>query len=113
MAVDLSAYAGQQVEVAISYVTDPASEGIGVFVDGHERLVEGFESGFGDFTVPGPPLTSPGNGVDWIVSEALFDPPAAAVVTDDTVTFGYGFEAIATAEERAAAMAEVLAYLAP
>lgn len=120
VAVDLSPYAGQQVEVAISYVTDPASAGIGVFVDeafvtvdGVAGPVEGFEDGLGGFIVPGAPDTSPGNGVDWIVSGALFDPPAAAVVTDDTVTFGYGFEAIATAEERAAAMAEVLAYLAP
>src|SRR5690606_33821044 len=30
---DLSAYAGGSVDVAISYVTDPAAGGIGVFVD--------------------------------------------------------------------------------
>jgi hypothetical protein len=48
---DLSAYAGQQVEVSISYVTDPAVGGVGAFVDdtqvladGTVREHEGFES---------------------------------------------------------------------
>ena len=33
MAFDLSAYAGQQVEVSITYVTDPGTGGVGAFVD--------------------------------------------------------------------------------
>jgi hypothetical protein len=120
VAVDLSAYAGQEVEVSISYVTDPAAAGIGVFVDevvvttdGVAGEVNGFEDGLGDFAVPGPPASSPGNAIDWIVSPALFEPPAAVAVTEDTVTYGFGFEAITTAEQRRAAMAEVLDHLAP
>ena len=49
---DLSAYAGQQVEVSISYVADPSTGGAGVFVDDTGVLVdgavkeqEGFEAG--------------------------------------------------------------------
>ena len=60
---DLSAYAGAQVEVAISYVTDPFTGGDGLIVD-DTRLVspptrcllaEGFEEGLGDWSVPGAP----------------------------------------------------------
>ena len=119
-AVDLSAYAGSEVEVSITYVTDPGSGGIGVFVDdvvltidGAAGAANGFEDGLGGFTVPGAPASSPGNGGDWITSTALFDPPAAVAVTEDTVTYGYGFEAIVGEEARAAAMAEVLAHLLP
>jgi bacillopeptidase F (M6 metalloprotease family) len=32
--VDLSAYAGKQVEVSITYASDPGTQGLGVFVDG-------------------------------------------------------------------------------
>ena len=38
---DLSAYAGQQVEVSISYVTDPSTGGEGAFIDDTEVLVDG------------------------------------------------------------------------
>jgi hypothetical protein len=51
---DLSAYAGQQVEVSISYVTDPGSGGVGAFVDDTKITTtagvleaEGFETGAG------------------------------------------------------------------
>jgi hypothetical protein len=53
---DISAYAGQQVEVSISYFTDPSTGGVGAFVDDTKVLVggavtesEGFETGL----VPG------------------------------------------------------------
>ena len=116
--VDLTAYAGQSVEVAISYVTDPGSGGLGVFVDDTVTTVDGavvdetgFEDGPGAWTVPGPPDSSPGNATDWVVGPALFDIPAAAVTTEDTVTLGFGFEAIATADERAGVMGAVLDFL--
>ena len=38
---DLSAYAGQQVEVSISYVTDPSTGGVGAFIDDTRVLVGG------------------------------------------------------------------------
>ena len=55
---DLSAFAGQQVEVSITFVTDPAFAGTGVFIDDTRVVVggdvvesEGFESGLGPWTI--------------------------------------------------------------
>ncbi len=61
--VDLSAYAGQQVELAIAYVSDWATQGIGVFLDDVDVFVDGtsidtdpsFEAGLGSWTVSGSP----------------------------------------------------------
>jgi hypothetical protein len=115
---DLAAFAGQTVEVAISYVTDPGTGGIGVFVDDTVITVDGavvdqndFESGPGAWTVPGPPAGSPGNATDWVIGPALFAIPAASVTTEDTVTFGFGFEAITSPFARARTMSAILGYL--
>ena len=71
--VDLSAYAGKQVEVSITYVTDWGTQGLGVFVDDTTVVVDGatatetsFEDGLGGWTVADPrkarppPTTGPG-----------------------------------------------------
>ena len=62
------AYAGQQVEVVVSYVTDSIVGGIGVIVDDTRLTIgavstqaEGFENGLGAWTVLGAPEGSPGN----------------------------------------------------
>ncbi|MEU7277853.1 M14 family zinc carboxypeptidase [Streptomyces sp. NPDC045431] len=105
-AVDLSAYAGKKVELSLSYVTDPGTGGMGVFVDDTELVVgsarqdgEGFETSLGAWTVAGPPAGSPGNGADWARSPALFH-SRAAVTTRDTVLLGFGLEHVATPAER-------------
>ena len=115
---DLGDYIGQELEVSISYITDPGSGGTGVFVDNTVTTVDGsivdengFEDGLGSWSVPGPPATSPGNATDWVVGPALFDTPAAIVRTEDTITFGFGFEAIANAQARAVVMGAVLSDL--
>src|SRR4029453_8738740 len=64
-AMDLSAFAGQQVEVSIAYVSDPATGGTGLFIDDTKVTTsagtvdaEGFESGLGPWTVqPAPPAS--------------------------------------------------------
>jgi hypothetical protein len=106
-AVDLSAYAGQQVEVSISYVTDPASGGIGAFVDdtrftttGGPIDAEGFESGQGPWTIGGPPQGSPPNANNWEIGEQLIT-FYAGTSTEDTLLLGFGFEQLSTDEERA------------
>jgi Zinc carboxypeptidase/Immune inhibitor A peptidase M6 len=115
---DLTGFAGQAIEVAISYVTDPGTGGIGVFVDDTVITVDGavvdendFETGAGAWTVPGPPAGSPGNATDWVIGPALFEVPAASVTTEDTVTFGFGFEAITSPFARARTMSAILGYL--
>ena len=105
---DLSEFAGQQVEVSISYVTDFAVGGVGAFVDDTSVVVggavveaEGFETGLGPWSVPGPPPGSPPGGGDFQRAQALLSP---AVTTADTVLFGFGIEQIGSAEERAAVL---------
>ncbi|MEE1754925.1 M14 family metallopeptidase [Streptomyces sp. SP18CS02] len=105
-AVDLSAYAGRQVELSLSYVTDSGTGEMGAFVDDTELVVggagrdaEGFESSLGAWAVPGAPAGSPGNAVDWLRSPALFH-SQAAVTTPDTVLLGFGLEHVVTEKER-------------
>jgi hypothetical protein len=71
--VDLSAYAGKQVELSITYASDDVFQApSGVFVDDITgpagQGTTGFEAD-GDvrdgWTVPGPPADSPGNRNDW------------------------------------------------
>ncbi|MFJ8299467.1 M14 family metallopeptidase [Streptomyces sp. NPDC094447] len=114
--VDLSAWAGKKVELSISYVSDPGTGEMGAFVD-DTRLVtgaateaEGFETGLGAWTVPGPPAGSPGNGSDWTRSAALFH-SQAAVTTRDTVLLGYGLEQVPRAADRARLLGRALQVL--
>ena len=112
---DLSAYAGQQVEVSISYVTDPSTGGIGVVVDDTALVVggavtqhEGFETGLGAWSVPGPPAGSPDVGVDFVRSEALL---SGAVTTEDSVLLGFGLEQVESTDERAAIVKAAMEHL--
>ncbi|MGK5110722.1 MULTISPECIES: M14 family zinc carboxypeptidase [unclassified Geodermatophilus] len=99
---DLSAYAGGQVEVAISYVTDPFIGGAGVFVDrtrvtigGTEVEPEAFETGLGPWATPGAPAGSPGNADDFQRAQSQV---GAAITTDDTVLLGFGIEQVPAAD---------------
>ncbi|MFC8620169.1 M14 family zinc carboxypeptidase [Micromonospora purpureochromogenes] len=103
-AVDLSAYAGKQVEVSISYVSDWGTQGLGVFLDDARVITDGavvsetsFETpDLGGWTVAGPPPGSAPGGNDWARSQQAFT-EGAAVVTDDTVYLGFGLEGLAPA----------------
>jgi hypothetical protein len=114
VSADLSAFAGKQVEVFISYVTDPATGGVGVFVDevgavvgGVAQAKEGFEGGGGAFTVPGPPVGSPGNASDWQFAPELVD-VAAAVATPRSLLLGFGLEHVTDPAQRAALVRQAL-----
>ena len=67
--IDLSAYAGSEVEVSISYVSDWGVQGIGSFVDdvtvSTEGTTESFETDLGAWTVAGPAPGSQINANDW------------------------------------------------
>jgi hypothetical protein len=109
---DLSAYAGKQVEVSISFVTDPAFAGTGVFIDDTRLVVggtavesEGFEAGLGPWTIaPPPPGSSPGTG-SFVRSTNLFSP---AIRTPDTVLLGFGAEQVASQADQAAILGRAL-----
>lgn len=106
VAFDLSAFAGEQVELSISYVTDPSSGGIGVFVDDTEVLADGgvvdadgFEGATSTWTPSPAPEGSPENAGDWQIGETLVD-FNAATATDDTLLLGFGLEQLAGDDAR-------------
>ncbi|GAA4633917.1 M14 family metallopeptidase [Actinoallomurus vinaceus] len=101
---DLSAYAGKKIEISISYVTDPATGGTGAFVDDTKVTTtagpldaEGFESGLGPWSTPGPPAGSPPNVKDFHRAQGF---GVAAVATPDTLLFGFGLEQVPSTAER-------------
>ena len=113
--VDLSAYAGKQVELSIAYVSDWSTQGLGTFVDDIEVSTgEGstsFETGMDGWTAPGAPLGSSPNPNDWIRTTAAGFPEGAAITTEDTTYFGFGFEGIQGADSRNAVMDRAMDYL--
>ena len=69
--VDLGAYAGSEVEVSITYLTDGSFRGAGVTVDDVQVSTgagsTSFEEGLEGWTVPGPPEGDAANRTDWRV----------------------------------------------
>ena len=113
-AADLSAYAGQQVELSITYVTDPAFGGVGAFVDdtrvvagGSTLSADGFEEPTSTWAVTGPPEGSPPTVAEWEFGEHLVD-FFAGTATEDSLLLGFGLEQLATDEERAALVGQAL-----
>ena len=105
-AVDLSAYAGKQVELSISYVSDWGTQGLGVFLDDVSVTVGGPRSlrprsrpDLGGWTVAGPPEGSAPNPNDWARSQLAYE-EGAVTATTDTIYTGFGLEGL-SAEERA------------
>jgi hypothetical protein len=114
---DLSAYAGKQIEIAVSYVTDPSDGGRGIFVDdtklvtgGATQGAEGFETSLGPWAAAAPPEGSPAPRGSWTRSQDLF-PSASAVTTKDTVLLGFGLEHVPGTAERKQLIARALAAL--
>jgi hypothetical protein len=109
---DLSAYRGSQVEVMISYVSDPFTGGAGVFVDQTRLRIngtvsgqEGFETGLGPWSVPGAPAGSPGNDGDFARAQSQV---GAAITTEDTVLLGFGVEQVQGQSNRVALMRAIM-----
>jgi Peptidase family M1 domain/Peptidase M1 N-terminal domain len=81
-AVDLSAYAGIDVEVSISYASDDVVQGSGAFIDDIVVSTGQGSTSFEDdgdlldgWTVPGAPAGSQPNRNDWFVGTAADVPP--------------------------------------
>lgn len=114
---DLSAYAGKQVSVSITYVSDPGSGGTGLFVDDTKVTTtdstlnaEGFESGLGPWAIEGAPTGSPANTGEFVRTQALID-SVSAVATNDTLIWGFGLEQVGTTAERNALMGRAMSHL--
>jgi murein tripeptide amidase MpaA len=112
--IDLGAYAGGTVEISIAFVSDWATQNLGVFID-DVTLPDGtftsFESGLDGWEVSGPPEGSGANSNDWTVTDADGFPVGSTISTPDSLMMGYGFEGISTAAERNVVMERVLDHL--
>jgi hypothetical protein len=113
--IDLSAYAGKQVEISLSYASDWAVQGLGNFLDdiqvSHGGGSTSFETGLDGWTMPGAPEGSAPNPNDYTRTESVGFEEGAVVSTDDTLYFGFGFEGITDASRRNAVMGASMDYL--
>lgn len=117
--VDLSQFAGEEVEISISYVSDWSVQGLGVFIDDIVFSSGGgstsFEGGMDGWTVPGEPEGSGDNPNDWIraTAEDVGYEEGASITTPETIYFGFGFEGITDQGTRNSVMGRVLDHLLP
>ncbi len=121
--VDLGAYAGQQVEISISSVSDWGFQQFpGVFVDDIEVSTGEGSTSFEDdgdptdgWTVPGAPQDDQGiegaNRNDWGRRGGLGIKEGAAVTTPNTVYLGHGVEGITDAAKRNQIVKRAVDYL--
>ncbi len=86
-AVDLAAYAGQNVEVSITYASDDLFQLPGVFVDdvvvstgAGSTSFEADGNTFDGWTVPGAPAGSAPNPNDWTAGTAADAPPTTGAI---------------------------------
>jgi hypothetical protein len=113
--IDLSPYAGRQIDVSISYASDWAVQGLGAFVDlisvpGGDGSTS-FETGLDGWTMPGPPPGSSANANDWVRTESVGLEEGSVVSTPDSLYFGFGFEGISGVPARNAVMGRSIDYL--
>ena len=112
--VDLSAYAGQTVELSIAYASDWASQGLGVFIDDvvlPDGTSTSFETDMGGWDITGPPEGSGPNANNWLLSDASSFPVGNAISTPHSLLLGFGLEGVSTAAERNEVMGRVLDHL--
>jgi hypothetical protein len=112
--IDLDAYAGGDVVIRISYASDWATQGLGVFVD-DVTLPDGSSTSFeggdtGGWAVTGPPPGSAPNSNNFTITDATGFPEGAAVTTEDTIYLGFGFEGINGAATRNEVMGRAMDY---
>jgi hypothetical protein len=118
--IDLSGYAGHRVEIYITHFSS-AQAFPGAFVDDVEITIDGqvtdttsFEDDFGGWAVSGLPVNNAPHDADFQRITTAGLPPVNGVpivATEDAITFGFGFEAIASRDDRVAVMRKALEYL--
>ena len=115
--INLDAYAGQTVEVAIVAATDWAAGNLGAWVDDAKVEVNGaevsntsFEADTGSWTATDAPAGTPNPEPKWTRTTQQFT-EGAVVGTNHTVYAGFEPGTMKTAQERASFMREVLEHL--
>ena len=113
--VDLGDFAGQQVELSISYASDWSFQGLGVFVDDIEvstgQGTTSFEAGLDGWSVPGAPPGSSPNPNDFNRTTAAGFPEGPVATTTDTLYFGFGLEGITDEADRNEVMGRAICHL--
>jgi hypothetical protein len=110
--IDLSAYAGENVEISIGYASDWSAQGVGVFVDDitlPDGTFTSFETGQDGWAIAGPPDGSAPNVNNFIRTDATGFPVGNAITTPQSLLLGFGLEAVSTDAERNQVMGRVLA----
>ena len=112
VSMDLSAYAGETVELYISYASDWGSQNLGVFIDDitlSGQPPQDFETDLGSWEITAAPDNIPYN--NWKLMTSAGMPEGPAIRTNDSVYLGFGFEAIDTEENRDLVMQRIMNYL--
>ena len=96
-----TSYAGKTVEISIAYISDWGTQNLGVFLDdfawpGGSTSFEGTDTG--GWQITGPPAGSGANSNNFAITDAGGFPVGASITTPKSLLFGYGFEAISTAD---------------
>jgi murein tripeptide amidase MpaA len=117
--IDLSRYAGKQVEISIVFATDWATLNVpGMLVDdttvtvgGQQVAQTSFETDLGGWSVPGAHPVGPSSNLnDWIRSQRIFE-DAAVTKSEFGLFFGFGFEGVDGRVNRAELMRRTVNYL--
>jgi hypothetical protein len=118
--IDLSRFNGQIVELSIVFATDWSTLTVpGVLVDDTKVVVGGntvhetsFEADTGGWEIPGAHPEGPSTNVnDWIRRERIPFEDAAVTKTEFGLQFGFGFEGVDGAANRADLMRRTVEYL--
>ncbi len=114
--LDLSAWAGQTVEVSLTYASDWGTQNLGVFMDDvtlPDGAATSFETGLDGWTIGGPPPGSGPNANNWIRTDSSGFPVGSVIATPQSLLMGFGLEGVSTAGERADVMGRALDHLLP
>jgi hypothetical protein len=108
-------FLGHQVEVSITYVSDWATQGLGVFTD--DIVVstgEGstsFEAGNDGWQMPPAPAGSATNANTWVITDPAGFPEGAIIAGQDSLLWGFGLEGVTDAARRNELMGRAIDYL--
>jgi hypothetical protein len=112
-------FVGHQVEVSITYVSDWATQGLGVFIDEISITADGlsqpgttsFETGNDDWQMPAAPAGSATNANTWEITDSAGFPEGAIIAGPDSLLWGFGLEGVTGAAKRAELMGRAIVYL--
>ncbi len=110
--MDLSAYAGQTVELYISYASDWGTQELGVFVDDislGDLPLQDFETDLPPWEITTAADQTAYN--NWVHMPSTNFPEGPVIRTADTVYFGFGLEAVDSIENRNLIIQRTLRYL--